>query len=95
MNWNEEFEWDTGKDLLNQAKHGVSFQEARQAFEDPDRVIVRDKTHSTETEERLYCIGQTERGILMVRFTQRGNRIRIFGAGFWRQGRKIYEERNG
>jgi uncharacterized DUF497 family protein len=37
MNRNEEFEWDTDKDLLNQAKHGVSFQEARQAFEDPNR----------------------------------------------------------
>jgi uncharacterized protein len=95
MSRNDEFEWDTEKDLLNQAKHGVSFQEARQAFEDPNRVVVRDRTHSTEAEERLYCIGQVEQGILMVRFTHRGTRIRIFGAGFWRQGRKIYEERNG
>ena len=90
----EEFEWDIDKNLLNQEKHGVSFQEARQAFEDPYRVIVRDKTHSTDEEERLYCIGKVELGILMVRFTHRGSRIRIFGAGFWRQGREIYEERN-
>jgi uncharacterized DUF497 family protein len=87
------FEWDEVKDKLNQAKHGVSFQEARQAFEDAQRVIVKDETHSG-SEERLYCIGRVARGILMVRFTYRGNRIRIYGAGFWRQGRKIYEERN-
>jgi hypothetical protein len=90
-----EFEWNLRKEQLNQAKHGVTFDEARQAFEDPKRVIVQDKTHSTEAEERLYCIGQVERGILMVRFTYRGKRIRIIGAGFWRQGRKIYEEVNG
>jgi uncharacterized DUF497 family protein len=95
LNQNEEFEWNAEKDQLNQAKHGVSFQEARQAFEDPNRVIVRDQAHSTEAEERLYCVGQVEQGILTVRFTHRGNRIRIFGAGFWRQGRKIYEEQNG
>lgn len=87
------FEWDEAKDRLNQEKHGVSFQEARQAFEDTLRVIVKDETHSGD-EERLYCIGRVKRGILMVRFTYRDNRIRIFGAGFWRQGRKIYEERN-
>lgn len=87
------FEWDEAKDKLNQEKHGVSFQEARQAFEDTLRIIVKDETYSRD-EERLYCIGRVERGILMVRFTYRGNHVRIYGAGFWRQGRKIYEERN-
>jgi uncharacterized DUF497 family protein len=87
MSENDEFEWDARKDKLNQEKHGVSFQQARQAFEDPERIIVRDKTDSTQKEERLYCIGQVANGILMVRFTYRENRIRIIGAGFWRQGR--------
>ena len=32
----ESFEWDPEKDLLNQAKHGVSFAEAQLAFADPD-----------------------------------------------------------
>ena len=91
----DEFEWDDEKDMVNQVKHDVSFDEASRAFEDPNRVIVRDKTHSTRYEERLFCIGEIERGIVTVRYTQRGERIRIFGAGFWRQGRRIYEENNG
>lgn len=38
----ESFEWDPEKDLVNQAKHGVSFAEAQVAFTDSDRVIVED-----------------------------------------------------
>jgi hypothetical protein len=33
-------------------------------------------------------------GVLTVRFTYRGAIIRIYGAGFWRKGRKIYEDQN-
>ncbi len=32
--------------------------------------------------------------IITVRFTYRGKKIRIFGAGFWREGKKIYEKEN-
>lgn len=84
------FEWDLEKDMLNQDKHGVSFREARRAFEDPRRIIVRDVGHST-TEDRYFCIGRTKRGIVTVRFTYRSGAIRIFGAGFWRRGKKRYE----
>jgi uncharacterized DUF497 family protein len=95
MRQEHEFEWDEAKNSLNQARHGVSFDEARQAFDDPRRIVAIDKSHGSDEEERLYCIGQIGRGILMERFTYRGNRIRIFGAGFWRQGRRVYEERYG
>jgi uncharacterized DUF497 family protein len=40
------FEWYPGKDLINQAKHGVSFAEAQHAFADPYRVIAEDLSHS-------------------------------------------------
>ena len=33
-------------------------------------------------------------GILTVRFTYREHLIRIFGAGYWRKGRRIYNEQN-
>lgn len=76
------------------AKHGVDFAEAQSAFYDPHAVMAADKGHS-ETEPRLFCIGRSERGgIVTVRFTYRADRIRIIGAGYWRKGRKIYEERN-
>ena len=75
------FEWDEAKDLENQGKHGVSFAAAQYAFADPSRVIAEDATHS-ETELRYYCFGKVNDGILTVRFTYRGNVIRIFGAGY-------------
>jgi uncharacterized DUF497 family protein len=87
------FEWDLNKDEENQAKHGVSFTLAQQAFFDPHRVIAEDLIHSGE-EGRFYCIGRVGDGIMTVRFTYRGNVIRIHGAGYWRKGRKIYEEQN-
>ena len=89
-----EFEWDTEKDLSNRKKHGVSFNFAQYAFADPNRVILEDVTHSTSTEKRYYCLGKAGDGILTVRFTYREHRIRIFGAGYWRKGRRIYEEEN-
>jgi len=32
-------------------------------------------------------------GILTVRFTMRDGNIRIFGAGYWREGRDKYEQK--
>lgn len=87
------FEWDEGKDKENQKKHGISFALAQRAFLDPHRVIAEDVTHSSG-EERFYCIGRVRDGIVTVRFTYRENVIRIYGAGYWRKGRKIYEEQN-
>ena len=87
------FEWDEEKDRENQSRHGVSFVTAQQAFLDPNRVIAEDITHSTE-ERRYYCMGRVGESILTVRFTYRGNLIRIYGAGYWRKGRKIYENQN-
>jgi hypothetical protein len=87
------FEWDEEKDKENQAKHGVSFAMAQQAFLDPQRVIAEDINHNSE-EDRFYCMGCVGDDILTVRFTYRGNVIRIYGAGYWRKGRKIYEDKN-
>lgn len=87
------FEWDDGKDRLNQQKHGVAFVVAQYAFADPQRVVLADEEHSNE-EARYYCIGRVGDGILTVRFTYRDNVIRIFGAGYWRKGKRIYEEQN-
>jgi uncharacterized protein len=87
------FEWDVEKDRENQAKHGVSFAQAQYAFADPQRVIAEDLSHS-QTEQRYYCFGVVGGGILTVRFTYRQGIIRIFGAGYWRKGRQIYEREN-
>ena len=90
-----DFEWDETKNIDNQRKHGVSFDEAQYAFLDESRVIAEDLSHS-QHEKRYYCFGLNEQGngILTVRFTYRSGRIRIIGAGYWRRGKKIYEQSN-
>jgi len=87
------FEWDAGKDSENQAKHGVPFALAQHAFGDPRRVIAEDLRHGAG-EPRFFCFGSVGGGILTVRFTYRSGVIRIFGAGYWRKGKAIYEREN-
>jgi uncharacterized DUF497 family protein len=87
------FEWDPAKDAENLRKHGVSFAEAQFAFADAKRVIAEDLDHSAK-EGRYFCFGRVDRGVLTVRFTYRGGVIRIFGAGFWRKGKAIYDREN-
>jgi len=87
------FEWDDDKDIENELKHGVSFAVAQRAFLDHTRIIMRDVRHS-QREPRYYCLGRVGGGILTVRFTYRRNVIRIIGAGYWRKGKRVYEEEN-
>jgi len=87
------FEWGSAKDAENLRKHGVSFAEAQFAFADAKRVIAEDLDHSAK-EARYFCFGRVDRGILTVRFTYRDGVIRIFGAGYWRKGKAIYEREN-
>jgi uncharacterized DUF497 family protein len=87
------FEWDDAKDRLNQAKHGVSFAVAQAAFFDPNRVIAEDMEHGG-AEQRYFCLGMIAGAVVTVRFTHRAGRIRIFGAGHWRKGKRIYEQQN-
>jgi len=87
------FERDPHKDQENQEKHGVAFAVAQLAFADSRRVIAEDLSHSS-AEKRYYCFGDVGGGILTVRFTYRAEVIRIYGAGYWRRGKRIYEQEN-
>ena len=87
------FEWNARKDAENQTKHGVPFVLAQHAFADPHRVVAQDTRHSTK-EQRYFCFGRVGNGVLTVRFTERSGVIRIFGAGYWRNGKVIYEREN-
>jgi hypothetical protein len=87
------FEWDKKKEAENIEKHGVAFSRAQYAFADPRRVIAEDLAHS-EDEKRYFCFGEVDGGILTVRFTYRGGVIRLFGAGYWRKGKALYEREN-
>ena len=88
-----EFGWDKSKEAANRRKHGVGFQQAQHAFLDEHRVIAEDLSHSGN-EQRYFCFGFVDGGVMTVRFTYRDGRIRIIGAGYWRKGRTIYEQEN-
>jgi uncharacterized DUF497 family protein len=85
------FVWDARKEAANIRKHHVDFETAARAFTDPSRKIYADEQHG-QTEERLFCFGRVKGKVLTVRFTYRESRIRIYGAGYWRKGRRYYEQ---
>ena len=59
------FEWDNGKNESNKKKHHVSFEEAREVFDDPLQIAILDKRFSY-FEERWITIGQTSKYTLLV-----------------------------
>jgi len=85
-----QLEFDSAKEAANLAKHGVDFPTALRVFEDPNRMIVPNQNHS-EDEPSFYAIGHDGRGILTVRFTIRGDALRVIGAGYWRKQKSSYE----
>jgi uncharacterized protein len=87
------FECEDVKDRENFARYDISFETAQRVFLDSHRVIAEDVEHSGP-ESRFYCIGRVGVGIATVRFTYRQGMIRIFGAGYWRKGKKLYETQN-
>ncbi len=88
------FEWDEAKNLENIKKHQVSLFETQMAFFDPRRVIALDIRHSTGNEKRYFCFGKINERVMTVRFTVRSDNIRIIGAGYRREGKSKYEEKN-
>lgn len=37
------FEWDEAKNRINRAQHGIDFELARLAFDDPFPIIIQDR----------------------------------------------------
>jgi len=59
------FEWDRAKADANESKHGVSFPEACEVFDDDHSSAVRDPDHSLD-ENRYLIFGMSKRGKFMV-----------------------------
>ncbi|MGD0413807.1 MAG: BrnT family toxin [Terriglobales bacterium] len=97
------FEWDEAENLSNLRKHGVSFEEASQAFRDPLYVSVQDRIEGGEL--RWQTLGLVEGLLLLtVAHTVREERdggmqvevIRIISARqATRKERRRYEDKNG
>lgn len=78
------FEWDEVKNLINQKKHSVSFDEAKEVFADPLHISKLDHRFSY-LEERWITVGSTSKQKILVVanlfFTQEGEEIiRIISA---------------
>ena len=59
------FEWDANKNILNQKKHKISFEEAQTVFFDENALLIDDPDHSGE-EERFILLGFSRRSNLLV-----------------------------
>ncbi len=88
------FVWDKSKNISNQRKHGVSFEEAQSCFFDPFHLLIDNPTHS-DHEERMILIGVSvdTRLLVVVHAEKTENEIRIISARkATKHERKQYEE---
>jgi hypothetical protein len=58
------FEWDSAKNIANQHKHGVSFEEASRVFLDPFSVSVKERMDGGE--QRWQTFGEVEGIVLLM-----------------------------
>jgi len=92
------FTWDVKKGEANAAKHGISFEVAITAFDDPFQLRAPDLKHSSPSEKREWLIGEADAGVLVIIFTirQQGNIFRIISARKAnRRERRQYEQNKG
>ena len=75
----EGFEWDDEKAAANIANHGIGFEIARLAFNDPDGIDDLDD-RDDYGEERCNWHGLVNGRVLVVTYCVRGPRIRIISA---------------
>jgi uncharacterized protein len=74
----DEFEWDDRKAKRNDREHGVTFEIARLAFDDPNAIDRLDLDESGEDRELI--TGLVGEVLLTVCFVERGHRKRIISA---------------
>ena len=85
------FEWDENKNAVNIIKHGLSFEEAKEVFEDDNAILFDDPDHSIG-EERFLILGMVKsKKICIVSHCYRGadDVIRIISA---REAKKSEKE---
>jgi len=59
------FEWDQKKAASNLEKHGISFDEAKTAFWDPNARLIHDPDHSS-SEDRFILLGMSQNINLLI-----------------------------
>ena len=86
------FEWDPEKARENEQKHGISFLEATEVFDDDHSSSVPDPDHSIDEQRNLIFGGSKQGKHLVVSYTESGDRIRLISARqMTARERKAYE----
>ena len=89
-------EWDEKKNLINQKKHGISFEFAAHVFTDTLRKEKYDDIHSNPEEDRIIVIGNALGRLLVVIFTEPDpDTIRIISARKAKKYERRYYYGNG
>jgi uncharacterized DUF497 family protein len=73
------FEWDSQKAIANIRKHGVSFEQACEAFFDPFLVRLEDEVIDDELREQILGMSASWK-ILFVVYVLRFENIRVISA---------------
>jgi uncharacterized DUF497 family protein len=89
----DDFEWDDAKAAVNFMRHGVAFEAARQAFDDPF-AVAREDRRENYGENRYFLLGMAQDRLIVVAYTFRGARARIISARLAepREGRRYHDE---
>jgi len=77
-----QFEWDETKNIANQRKHGIAFEEAKTVFYDERARLIADPDHS-KNEDRFVLLGlsRTLRLLIVVHLYRKNDEIiRIISA---------------
>ena len=85
-------QWNKNKAIVNLHKHQVSFEEAKDVFDDPLALTISDDSHSVD-EKRFITIGKSRIGrLILVCHTIGEENVRIISARKPTRGeRKKYE----
>lgn len=79
------FEFDPNKSESNKTKHGIDFEQAKELWNDSDRVIIEARTID---EKRFLLIAKLDENIWSAVYTIRNNNIRIISARKSRENEK-------
>lgn len=89
-NFEREFEWDEQKNIKNQEKHGISFEDAIEVFDYP--MVTKVDNRFDYGEIRIIGIGRDDIAVIYsIVYTQREKKVRIISARRAnKKERKIY-----
>jgi uncharacterized DUF497 family protein len=86
-------EWDEAKNVANQRKHGVTFEEASELFRSGVVYLeVLDDAHSG-AEDRFIALGPIRRGLILIIWTERHDEIIRIISARWatKNEQRLYE----